>query len=143
MGEQDCLWPAGLATCCHPHVIKVFKIQISKWPLSVYCISNMTYIYMYHLHSDFNTGSLTPVELTAVDVLDKAMEHCRNCMVSEGPDHNTLNTHTYTHIHTYMCIQSCAELYVRILVKQNSIVNLFVCEVSLLYMRYSYHMLNL
>ena len=34
------------------------------------------------LCSDFNKDCLTAIELTAVDVLDKAMEHCRNCMVS-------------------------------------------------------------
>ena len=53
------------------------------------------------LHSDFNTGSLTPVELTAVDVLDKAMEHCRNCMVSEGHTHTQTHTDTHTHARTY------------------------------------------
>ena len=34
--------------------------------------------------SDFNTGELSESERNAVDVLDKAMEYCRDSMVSGG-----------------------------------------------------------
>ena len=64
-------------------------------------------MYLYRLHSDFTTKSLMPVELTAVDVLDKAMEHCRNCMVS-GASHTHIHSYlpSPTHIHVHSHIRS-------------------------------------
>ena len=46
---------------------------------------------LFGMCSEYNTGCLTAIEVTAVDVLDKAMEHCRNCMVRS----NTHDAHTF------------------------------------------------